>query len=117
MKPTLFRLFVIIAMASHARGAVLTIEAATGTVRVSNVTRGGSVVLFSCSRSSRQGRLYSQPAAIFLRDAAGTGVIEYRPAGGIPLRSVFAVIEDDTGLAAFGAHPDFPLVVKHFQES
>jgi hypothetical protein len=95
--------------------AVLAIQATTTTVRITNVERGGSIILFSCSRGYREGRTFVDSAAIALRDNTGTGVIEYQPVSPIPLRSVFAAIETETGVVAFGASPGFPLSVIPFE--
>jgi len=102
---------VILASVRVADAAVLTVNAAAGAVRVSEVKPGGAIVLLSCVRGYRAGRAYIKPDVIVLRDTVGTGTIEYRPDGGIPLRSVFAAIDQDSGLAAFGSHHDFPLRV------
>lgn len=93
------------------------IQVGEQTVTVSNVTPGGAVVLFTCARTSRQGRTHVQRRAVTLRDEDGDGTIQFTPDGGVPLRSVWTATDFTSGATVAGAHPRFPLVVNELAAS
>lgn len=83
-------------------------------VTISNVTPGGSVVLFFCSRVPRPRSVAVQPQGLLLTDDDHDGVIHYTPAEAIPLRSVFVAVDEATGQYATGAPRGFPFMVAPF---
>lgn len=80
-------------------------------VKIANATPGGSVVLFSCARTSRQGRTHVTRQALTLVDDNGDGIIEFTPEVGIPLRSVWIAVDHLSGALAAGAPISFPLTI------
>src|SRR5438270_459073 len=94
-----------------ASAAPLTIAVAAQGVTVANVTKGGSIVLFSCARYSRYRSIGVRPEARVLRDDDGDGIVRFAADGPIPIRSVWVAVDETSGDAAAGAPPDFPLLV------
>lgn len=94
---------------SEELAAAVKLDVGTDIVRISNVARNGSVVLFSCARTSPNGRLRLDTWAKLLRDDDSDGVVEFTPAASVPLRSVWIAVDVESGGHAIGAHPDFPL--------
>jgi hypothetical protein len=80
-------------------------------VKIGNATPGGSVVLFSAARTSRQGRTHVTRQALMLADENGDGIIEFTPEVRIPMRSVWIAVDYLTGAVAAGAPVSFPLTV------
>ena len=85
--------------------------AVTGRITVSNVTSGGSIVLFSCSRVSQPRAIHLDPQARVLRDDDRDGVVSFNPVR-VPLRSVWIAVDESSGRIAAGAPAEFPLLVK-----
>jgi len=96
--------------AAAAAPAPLGINIDAQSVTVSNVTPGGSVVLFSCSRVPRARSIAVRPDALVLRDDRHAGVVRATPAGGVPLRSVFIAVDETSGEYVVGGAPGFPLI-------
>jgi hypothetical protein len=80
-------------------------------VKIANTTPGGSIVLFSCARTSLQGRTHVTRDVLTLLDENGDGVIEFTPKQRIPLRSVWVAIDSLSGALAIGAPAPFPFTV------
>ena len=78
---------------------------------ISNVTKGGDVVLFSCTRGTRDRRIHVQPLASMLNDDDRDGTVSVSRADGVPIRSVWIAVDYTSGSTATGAHPMFPLLV------
>lgn len=89
----------------------LTIAVTAQAVTVANATRGGSVVLFSCTRYSKYRSIGVQPEARMLRDDDSDGVVRFTPGAPIPIRSVWVAVDETSGASAAGAPPEFPLLV------
>jgi hypothetical protein len=81
-------------------------------VVISNVARGGTVVLFSCSRIPGARSIAVEPAATLLRDDDNDGVIRSTPKSGIAPASVWVAVDAASGETASGAPPDFPLFIR-----
>lgn len=99
-----------VAIPAFAQSA-LTIQVSETAITISNATRGGHVVLFSCSRGTREGRIHVQPTAVMLDDGDGDGVVRVVPAEAVPLRSVYVAVDYASGSIVTGAHPEYPLLV------
>jgi len=96
---------------------VLQVAVSKQVVTVSNVTRGGSIVLFSCSRGGRTRSIAVKPGANVLRDDDQDGVIQFTPPMGfVLLRSVWIAVDEGSGAIAAGARPEFPLIVRPLGE-
>lgn len=80
-------------------------------VTISNATSGGTVVLLSCSRSSRKGVLITRRVANALQDDDRDGIVHFAPQTPIELRSVWIAVDVDSGTVATAAPADFPLNV------
>ena len=83
---------------------------------ISNVTKGGDVVLFSCTRGTRDRRIHVQPLASMLNDDDRDGTVSVSRADGVPIRSVWIAVDYTSGSTATGAHPMFPLLVSTIGE-
>lgn len=105
-------LFMAATAAAAQPNASVTIAVHEQVVTVSNVTPGGAVVLFTCARTSREGRTHVQRQTVTLHDEDGDGVVQFTPDRGVPLRSVWTATDLASGATAAGAHPRFPLVVR-----
>jgi hypothetical protein len=106
---------VAIALLSFASAAAaapaLGIAVTKKTVTISNVPSGGTIVLFSCMRSSLYRSVAVKPEARVLHDDDRDGVIRFTPTADIPLRSVWVAVDEASGQTATGAPPGFPLLV------
>lgn len=91
--------------------APLSIQVTESTITISNLTRGGSIVLFTCSRGTRASRIHVQPVASMLQDQDQDGIVRVVPEGAVPIRSVFVAVDYSSGAMATAAHPSFPLLV------
>ncbi len=114
MRRVIISLAVLISCSSAASAAVpgLQIAVTAQGVVVSNVPKGGSIVLFSCSRYSQRRAIAVRPEARVLLDDDRDGVIRYTPPGNIPVRSVWIAVDQSSGETAAGAPRDFPLLVR-----
>jgi len=106
-----FCVSLLVADAAHAADSQFHLTIDSVAVSVSGVSPGGSVVLFSCTRTSSIRSIAVKPSAIVLRDQDHDGVIRYAPTGGVPLRSVWIAVDEGSGQAASIAPADFPLLV------
>ncbi len=111
LRPVLPGVLVALASATAAQPAPLSIQVSERTITISNTTKGGQVVLFSCSRGMREGRIHVQPAARMLQDDDRDGVVRVVPEGSVLIRSVFVAVDYASGSIATGAHPAYPLLV------
>lgn len=89
----------------------LTLEVHETSVQVANATPGGTVILATCARTSRNGRTHVARTAMVLRDDDGDGTVQHTPGSPIPLRSVWVAVDLATGATAAAGHPGFPLNV------
>lgn len=97
------------AVGSHLQAAdpptSITVTASSEHLTVANATKGGRVVLAGVSitteRSTRRLRRFAE----VLTDTDGDGRIEFEPAGKVPLRSVWAVTDLESGASATTAGP------------
>jgi hypothetical protein len=96
--------------------APLAIVVGESGITISNVTKGGDVVLFSCARGTRDRRIHVQPLASVLHDEDRDGIVSVTRADGVPIRSVWVAVDFTTGSTAAGAHPTFPLLVSSIGE-
>ena len=94
-----------------ATAAPLSIAVTAKGVTVSNATKNGDVVLFSCSRYSKYRSIAVRPDVRVLRDDDGDGVVRFAPEAPISLRSVWVAVDQISGETAAGAPPDFPLLL------
>ena len=86
-------------------------------VTVSNVTKGGSIVLFTCSRGGMRRSIAVKPGANVLRDDDQDGIVRFTPQTGfVLLRSVWIAVDQGSGAIAAGARPEFPLIVRPLVE-
>lgn len=100
----------LVTTASAAQSApAISLHVAEDAVNVSNVTPGGAVVLFSCARTSLNGRTHVRPRAVTLHDDDGDGAVRLTPEDAVPLRSVWIAVDFTSGATATGAHPRFTL--------
>lgn len=83
-------------------------------VTVSNVARGGSVILFACSRDVATRAIAVRPRAIALKDDDRDGSIQFAPKEGIAMRSVWIAVDETTGDYVAGAQSEFPLALLSF---
>jgi len=97
--------------AAHAADSQFRVTVDAAAVTISGVPPGGSVVLFSCTRTSSFRSIAVKPAAVMMSDEHHGSVIRYAPSGGVPLRSVWIAIDAGSGEAAAAAPADFPLLV------
>jgi hypothetical protein len=81
-------------------------------VSIANVTKGGSIVLLSCSRTSEAGRLIVTNDSRLTADTDGDGSITFTPPKGVEVRSVWVAVDLETGAFASAAPANFPLVVR-----
>jgi hypothetical protein len=120
MHKSLISLFILLVVAPAAFAAAppqLQVAVSKQAVTVSNVTRGGSIVLFSCSRGGMARTIAVKPGANVLRDDDKDGVIQFAPIGGlVMLRSVWIAVDQESGAVAAGARPEFPLIVRPLAE-
>lgn len=112
----LITLFCVPRLASAATAPALWIEVTRKAVTVSNVPSGGTIILFSCSRTSLRRSIAVTPEARVLRDDDRKGVIVFAPTTGIPVRSVWVAIDEASGQTATAAPPDFPLLLSGIAE-
>src|SRR5258708_4700869 len=100
---SMFRIVVAIAALTFASAASAAVAPALGivvtrkTVTISNIPSGGTVILFSCSRSSLYRSIAVKPEARVLHDDDRDGVIRFTPAADIPLRSVWVAVDETSG--------------------
>jgi hypothetical protein len=78
-------------------------------VTISNMTNGGTVILLSCSRSSRKGVLITHRVVNALRDDDHDGIVHFSSQTPIELRSVWIAIDTESGTVATAAPAEFPL--------
>jgi len=102
------------ASASAATAPPLQIAVSAKAVTVSNVPPGDTIVLFSCSRISQSRSIAVRSDTNVLDDADRDGVIQFIPASGIPVRSVWIALDESSGSVATAAAPGFPLLVSSF---
>ncbi|MEK6375973.1 MAG: hypothetical protein AABO58_25120 [Acidobacteriota bacterium] len=95
-----------------APAAALRIAVDRQAVTISNIPGGTAMVLFSCSRVPQARSISVKPEAIVLRDDDHDGVIRHAPADGIPLWSVWAAVNPDSGEVATGARAEYPFIVR-----
>jgi hypothetical protein len=89
----------------------LALEVTTKLITISNVTSGGSVVFFSCARVPASRSIDVRPSAAVYTDTAHTGVIKFKPAGGLLPRAVYVAVDQTNGAVAVAAAPGFPLLL------
>lgn len=87
----------------------LVLEVGESSVRVSNVTPGGDLVLFSCAKVARKGAAFSETLPRLLRDDDGDGVVILD--GPVPIVSVWIAVDWRTGVVGTGARDGFPVYV------
>ncbi len=106
-----FSLLVLIALApaALAQSAPLALQVGEDSVRVSNLTPGGDVVLFSYAKYVRNGQGVNDSRPRLLRDDDGDGVVSLP--GPVPYVSVWIAVDYKTGAVATGAREGFPLYV------
>ena len=102
---------------SAATAPALGIAVTRKTVTVSNVPSGGSIVLFSCSRSSLYRSIAVKPEARVLQDEDRDGVIRFALSIDIPLRSVWVAVDETSGQTATAAPLGFPLLLSAIGET
>lgn len=103
--------FLTVVATSAGAQTQLTLEVRDDFVQVANTTPGGTVILATCARVSRNGRTHMARTATALRDDDGNGIVQYAPGSLIPLRSVWVAVDLVSGATAAAAPPDFPLSV------
>jgi len=99
------------AAAVRASAETLQVSVTDQTISITNATAGGKVVLFSCARVSLERNIGVRNAAVVLSDDDHDGAISYNPPNGIPLRSVWAAVDEISGQIATGSRAEFPLNV------
>lgn len=82
-----------------------------GEIVVSNVDAGGEIVLFSLARDADRNGIRVRSRTIVLRDKTTSGVIHFKPAEGVVLRSVWIAIDLSSGAYATVAPPSYPLSI------
>jgi hypothetical protein len=98
--------------ADAAAQPALAVAVSDHNVTVSNVTPGGSVVLFSCEQGAFRGKTQVRPRAAIFGDTDRDGQVRFEPASGtIDLRSVWVAIDYESGAIAFGAPAAFAMTV------
>jgi len=94
----------------------LNVAVGSDAIRVDGITRSGSVVLFSCSRSNRFRSIAVQPSAVVLSDDDADGAVQYVPVSGISSRSVCIAVDTATGAYKAQAAADFPMTVSEISD-
>lgn len=100
-------LFVSFLSAADAPPLRLTVSASE--VRVGDVTAGAEIVVLVASVEGEGGVLRHRSGAKTFRDDDGDGVVTLADGRTIPLRSVWVVVDVETGRSAIASPVDFPL--------
>lgn len=96
----------------------LTMTASPGYLTIANVTRGGRAILAGISFQAEGGGVRRlRRFAEVLSDADADGQIVYVPDGKVPRRSVWAVIDLDTGGSATAGGPELSAFLKPFPDT
>jgi hypothetical protein len=94
----------------------MTVSVSESAVDLLNVPSGGTVVLMSCARGSRQRHASVGSNAIVLHDDDRDGRIRHTPKDPIPLRSVWVAVDYASGATATGARHGFEMMVRPLSE-
>ena len=94
---------------SYAQPSPLSLQVDEASVRVSNLTPGGDVVLFSCAKYGKDGRAVSEAKPRLLTDTDGDGVVTLDER--VPYVSVWIAVDWKTGAIATDTRKGVPLHV------
>jgi len=81
-------------------------------VTISNVTPGGSVILFYCSRIPQPRSISVIADALVIHDDDRDGIVRFTPKEPIALRSVFLAVDEANSQYAAGTPPGLPLELR-----
>jgi len=110
-----FLTLIALAPAAFAQPAPMALQVGENSVRVSNLTPGGDVVLFSYAKYGRNGTTINGSRPRLLHDDDGDGVVTLP--GTVPYVSVWIAVDYKTGKVVTGARDGFPLYVEPLAET
>jgi hypothetical protein len=79
-------------------------------ISINGATAGGKVVLFGTSLQTERGMQTSRRFQEILTDADRDGVLSYEPIGGVPLRSIWTIVDLESGVKVTRVPEGYDLV-------
>ena len=92
----------------------LQIAVSTQDVRVTNVTPGGTVVIYSAGLANDGGLLRQREVGALVTDTAHSGSVTFSDGHSIPFRSVWIAVDMETARYVVGGPPGYEMSVRSF---